>query len=166
LKPGEGEIKKRGGGGSGNEVRKLMVVRLQTVDGKTKEYQTIQGICGGENNADSYVTRCGRKCDGWPKNSIDYNYLNCNHLDCAVYLAEINANSHDGRDLMIISAIILILGSNWLEFYAALFLSGCFALTSLYNLHLERTAKKKLEELAEFRDMGTINGINAYQIDE
>lgn len=143
-----------------------MVVHLQTVDGKTKEYQTIQGIHGGEYDTDKYITRCGRKCDGWPKNWTDYNYLNCNHLDCAVYLAELNANSHDGRDLMIISAIILILGSNWLGFDIALFLSGISALVLLYILHFERISRKNLEELAEFRDMGTINGINACQIDE
>jgi hypothetical protein len=157
---------KKDGSDYGSEERKRMVVRLQTVDGKTKEYQTIQRIGEGEYNTDKYITGCGRKCEGWPKNWIDYDYLNCDHLDCAIYLAELNAKSHDGRIFMIISAIIIILGSNWLGFDIALDLSGIFALVSLYSTHLERIARKKLEELAEFRDMGTINGINAYQIDE
>ena len=36
-----------------------MVVRLHTIDGKTKVYETHRGEGGGENGPSKYVTKCG-----------------------------------------------------------------------------------------------------------
>ncbi|VVB71961.1 Uncharacterised protein [uncultured archaeon] len=143
-----------------------MVVRLQTSEGEIKEYWTIQCIGGGEYGPDKYITKCGRQCIEWPKNLADFNYLNCDHLDCAIYLEELNAKRTDIILFTVISLIIFILVLNWLGFNSALILSGIVALFSLCIMITEIAARKKLEELTEYREKGTIKGIKAWRIYE
>jgi len=138
-----------------------MVVRLQTVEGKIKEYQTIQCKSGGEDKPSIYFTACGRKCEDWPGNWNDFDYLNCDHLDCAICYTETQANKRDSTVFIIIGLLITVLGLHWLEFDFALVLSGFFVLASLCCMQIERNARKQLKELTEYKDKGMINGIKA-----
>ena len=56
-----------------------MVVRLHTLDGKTKVYDTYRGEGGGENGPSKYVTKCGMEWKRVPKP-----YETCDHIDCAL----------------------------------------------------------------------------------
>ena len=60
-----------------------MVVRLQTAEGKIKTYETIEGTGEGEYGPDKYIAKCGREWKEKPKPQDE-----CDHLDCAIYLAE------------------------------------------------------------------------------
>ena len=59
-----------------------MVVRLQIAEGKIKEYRTTYKI-DGENNPANYFTKCGKMWIHKPKPQDE-----CDHLDCAIYLAK------------------------------------------------------------------------------
>ena len=64
-----------------------MVVRLQTSEGKIKEYRTTYGVGdnGSENNPrpEKYVSPCGKEWEFQPKPNEE-----CHHLNCAIYLAK------------------------------------------------------------------------------
>jgi hypothetical protein len=138
-----------------------MVVRLQTAEGKIKEYQTIQWKSGGEDSPSIYFTACGRKWEDWPRNWNDFNYLNCNHLDCAIAYADAQAKPES----MIFAIIVLLItsfGAHWLEDLGDTFLFFlCFFLyPSFYFMEIAgKNARKQLKELTEYRDKGTINGV-------
>jgi len=91
-----------------------MVVRLQTAEGKIKEYQTIQCKSGWEDRPSIYFTACGRKCEDWPENWNDFYYLNCDHLDCAMCHAETQAK-RESNIFIIIGLLISVLGPHWLN---------------------------------------------------
>jgi hypothetical protein len=143
-----------------------MVVCLHTADGKTKSYPTIREISGGEDCPDKYITGCGRECEGWPGTWGKFYYLNCDHLDCAISLAESKAKQQDRGIFIMIILMIAIFGLHWHKFELALWFSGFFALILVYFLIIERTARRQLKELMEFRDKGSIDGVIASQIFE
>jgi hypothetical protein len=64
-----------------------MVVRLQTAEGKIKEYHTVRGvgtaIDGEVSGCDKWITKHGREWDKAPKSC-----QKCDQLDCAIYSAE------------------------------------------------------------------------------
>ena len=135
-----------------------MVVRLQTAEGKIKEYQTIQWKSGGEDRPSIYFTACGRKWEDWPRNWNDFNYLNCDHLDCAIAYAEAQAKP-ESMIFAIIVLLIIVFGPHWLE-DAVLVLLCLFLLPLLYFMEgVEKNAKEQLKELTEYKDKGTINGV-------
>ena len=135
-----------------------MVVRLQTAEGKIKEYQTIQWKSGGEDRPSIYFTACGRKWEDWPRNWNDFNYLNCDHLDCAIAYAEAQAKP-ESMIFVIIGLLITVCYTNWLE-DAVLVLLCLFLLPLLYFMEgVEKNAKEQLKELTEYKDKGTINGV-------
>ena len=135
-----------------------MVVRLQTAEGKIKEYQTIQWKSGGEDRPSIYFTACGRKWEDWPRNWNDFNYLNCDHLDCAIAYAEAQAKP-ESMIFVIIGLLITVFYTNWLE-DAVLVLLCLFLLPLLYFMEgVEKNAKEQLKELTEYKDKGTINGV-------
>ena len=135
-----------------------MVVRLQTTEGNIKEYQTIQCKSGGEDRPSIYFTACGRKYEDWPGNWNDFDYLNCDHLDCAIAYAEAQAKQ-ESIIFVMISLLITVLVLHWLELDDALVLSGFLVLPSLYSMQIERNTRKQFKELMEYRDKGTINGV-------
>ena len=67
-----------------------MVVRLQTAEGKIKEYQTIKGVgncIGGEVfGIEKWITKCGREWDRLPEP-----HQECCHLECAIDKADIGS---------------------------------------------------------------------------
>lgn len=135
-----------------------MVVRLQTAEGKIKEYQTIQWKSGGEDSPSIYFTACGRKWEDWPRNWNDFDYLNCDHLDCAIAYAKAQAKP-ESMIFLIIGLLITVLGPLWLESDSILVLLWFFLLPLLYSMQIEKNAIKQFEELTEYKDKGTINGV-------
>lgn len=65
-----------------------MAVRLQTAEGKIKEYQTVIGVgscIGGEvSGVEKWITKCGREWDRLPEP-----HQECCHLECAIDKADI-----------------------------------------------------------------------------
>lgn len=108
-----------------------MVVRLQTAEGKIKEYQTIQWKSGGEDRPSIYFTACGRKWEDWPRNWNDFNYLNCNHLDCAIAYADAQAKPES----MIFAIIVLLITSFGAHSLKILEILSFFSYVSSYILH-------------------------------
>lgn len=135
-----------------------MVVRLQTAEGKIKEYQTIQWKSGGEARPSIYFTACGRKCEDWPGNWNDFDYLNCDHLDCAIAYADAQAKP-ESMIFAIIVLLIIVFGPHWLELDSVPVLSWFFLLPLLYSMQIEKNARKQFEEITEYKDKGTINGV-------
>jgi hypothetical protein len=65
-----------------------MVVALRTMDGKVRVYETVRGEGGGENGPDKYITKCGMEWKTPPKS-----YESCDHIDCAIEIQRISADS-------------------------------------------------------------------------
>lgn len=126
--------------------------------GETKEYRTSFGIglIGYEPGyPEKYVTKCGMEWQNEPEP-----YEECNHLDCAMHLAE--HNKKNGLFLVIsfiVGGFVFILpamGAN------AFLVSS--TLPAFWFLYEVLRARKQLKELHEFKNNGTINGIKANQI--
>jgi uncharacterized protein (DUF983 family) len=145
-----------------------MAVRLQTADGKIKEYQTVEwGGGGGEHDLHpaKYISNCGRewRCERKPQEE-------CNHLECAIAVAEHSENSDKSA-----STLMPIFGAIWL--FISFFAETVFQSRSWYEMGLimglfcilggvlairsYHSAKRKLRDLIEFYDHGTIGGIKA-----
>jgi predicted nucleic acid-binding Zn ribbon protein len=144
-----------------------MAVRLRTTEGEIKEYGTTQVLFVPVEGSpvDKYVTGCGRKWKPGEKNQ------ECNHLECAIYLAK--EQRREGPQvfailiMLAVVAIIIILVMKWIqEFGFALTFSGALTLLAFLFLIFGLRAGKRFEELTEYRDKGTINGIKAFQIFE
>lgn len=73
-----------------------MVVRLQTVNGKTKKYRTTYVIEGGLDDPNKYASNCKGDLKGDPGPQEE-----CDHLDCAIFAAEYTAKR--GKTLFKIS---------------------------------------------------------------
>uniref|UniRef100_UPI002FE309D6 hypothetical protein n=1 Tax=Methanothrix soehngenii TaxID=2223 RepID=UPI002FE309D6 len=63
-----------------------MVVKIQTVDGKIRAYQTVYGIGGGDSGPEKYVTECGMEWKNKPSPSEE-----CDHIECAISIAKSGA---------------------------------------------------------------------------
>jgi len=145
-----------------------MAVRLQTTEGEIKGYGTAQVLFVSYvegSPVDKYVTKCGREWKHGEKNQ------ECNHLECAICLAK--QQRKEGPQvftfliMLAVVAIILIFVIKWKqEFGFALTFSGALTLLAFWFLIFGLRAGKRFEELIEFRDKGTINGIRAWQISE
>jgi hypothetical protein len=144
-----------------------MAVRLQTANGKIKEYQTIRGVStaiGGEvSGCDKWITKCGREWDKVPES-----YQECDHLDCAIRVVEIwQLKVIFGLFFGVIAAIVF--GSRTIEGakdpIATLF-SLAFAVLAIILLAWGFVEKNLWDELNEFKNNGTIKGIKARQIFE
>ena len=140
-----------------------MVVRLQTAEGKIKEYQTIKGVgncIGGEvSGVEKWITKCGREWDRLPEP-----YQECCHLECAIDKAEIwelyaMATVFFGS----ITAISFYIVANGAPNVISL-MTISFAVLTIILLILALEEKKCWNELNEFKNNGTIKGIKACQI--
>lgn len=139
-----------------------MVFRLQTSEGKIKEYQTIKGVgnwIGGEvSGVEKWITKCGREWDRLPEP-----HQECCHLECAIDKADIwdlyaMATVFFGS-IAAISFYIINSGPN-------VIISFPFAVLTMILLVLALDEKKCWDELKEFKNKGTIKGIKAWQISE
>jgi len=139
-----------------------MVVRLQKADGVIKRFPTTYAEGERENGtAEKYTTCCGREWKYAPKEHEE-----CDHLDCAIHYVKQRKN--ECRQLLIIYGVI---AGFYLIYYTIMddpFLPflfwGLTALAALWCLIEELRAGKRFKELTEYRDLGTINGIKAFQI--
>jgi hypothetical protein len=143
-----------------------MAVWLQTEDDRIKEYRTVygEGWNGGEPGfPEKYVTKCGQEwiIEPCPQGE-------CYHLGCAIFLAKNQKDS--GLKSSIFSIIfatgIMVLMRQDLGFAPTLILSGCSTLVAFAFLIRGLIAGKEFNELSEYMDKGTINGVNAWQIFE
>ena len=139
-----------------------MVVRLQTTLGEIKEYRTtdikLVHVCEGPTLIDKYFTPCGLEWKDKPKPQEE-----CNHLGCAIYLAE---QSWKFRLLFFVVLMAVGYGVFLAEQtdYSKLLVSLSTLLLALWVLIGIIRSKIKVEELTEFKGKGTINGIKAWQI--
>ena len=135
-----------------------MAVRLQTSEGKIKEYRTTYGVgdngSGNNPRPEKYVSPCGMEWNFQPEPNEE-----CDHLNCAIYLAK------EERDcapryfvLLIVVAVILLL----FNFAVAVII----ILTGVVSLISGIRSGNRLDELCEFSLKGTINGIMAWRIFE
>jgi hypothetical protein len=156
-----------------------MVVRLQTEDGKIKEYKTVYGVGCTPVSLDywdyaKWVTKCGKEWKKKPKPQDQ-----CDHLECAIYIAETSMAMkrnmpHAAAKAAVLSAILLIIFratsifsvkimEDILIFLLVISISMVFF--TILTYFLEYGADKRLDELNEFKKNGTIKGIKASQIE-
>lgn len=86
-----------------------MVVRLQTADGKIREYNTIYGeseTFGDGYCITRYLTNCGREWEKKPKQHEE-----CDHLDCAIFLAKRQKGGPGFILFIALAAFMLIVGA-------------------------------------------------------
>jgi hypothetical protein len=154
-----------------------MAVRLQTVEGKIKKYPTIEPIypANSEENAlpEKYVANCGREWKNEPKEHEE-----CDHLDCAIYLAKKSCdNGPKGFMMFIAFGLAMILFGLWKEkdFNLVLgdmnipiwsfFMALCFLMAFLCLIDGFR-AGKRFDELNEYKHKNTVNCVRAWRIYE
>jgi hypothetical protein len=133
-----------------------MVVRLQTANGRIKEYKTTYPSCGGEGLPNTYHTKCGRKWDYQPSPQEE-----CDHLKCAISI--VNADRKHGP---LIAVFFFVMSGMPYQRGEILLAVIFFLLPAFYFLLSGLRAGKRFKELTEYRDRGTINGIKACQIFE
>ena len=134
-----------------------MAVRLHTIDGKTKVYETHRGEGGGENGPSKYVTKCGLEWTTEPKP-----YETCDHIDCALDVLRRAANSGPVAFLVCLVFGTYILFTMKDSGIWALAFSGFCILVGVWVLIEGFKAEDKFKELTEYKSKGTINGIRAY----
>ncbi len=154
-----------------------MMVRLQTIEGRIKKYPTIEPVysANGRENAppEKYVANCGREWKIKPKEHEE-----CDHLDCAIYLAKKSCdNGPMGFMMCIAFGLVMIpfglwkdadfdinLGAMnfpiWRIFIALSFLMAFLCLIDGFR------AGKRFNELNEYKHKNSINGIRAWKIYE
>jgi len=143
-----------------------MAFRLQTAEGKIKEYQTVKGVggIGGEaSGADKWITKCGQEWDGLPEL-----HQECDHLECAIHTAE-------EWKLNLILGVPFFGAIAAISFHfrileglkgPATLVSLAFAVGAIILLVWGLAGKNCWDELNEFKNNGTIKGIKAWQIHE
>jgi hypothetical protein len=141
-----------------------MVVRLQTTVGEIKEYTTTDikfvYVCEGPTLIDKYFTPCGLEWKETPKPQEE-----CNHLGCAIFLAE---QSWKGRLVFFVVLTVFVFMGILAEKtdYARLLAYLSILLLAFWVLISVIRARRRVEELIEYRDKGTINGVRTCQISE
>jgi hypothetical protein len=135
----------RAGGSSGDEKEGArMGLRLQTDDGKIKEYHTAYGVDLHPTKSEysykfeKWVTKCGRTWYYKPEP-----HQECDHLDCAIYLVaeHLRANKWSRRFLaamVVISFVITVIadlkGVSWLAAVSFLYLVP-FSIGAIFSLN-------------------------------
>lgn len=137
-----------------------MAVRLETERGMVKTYRTSFGVDSVEPlYVGDYKSKCGREWMGEPSINDE-----CNHLECAIW-----ANKQYSRTFkrlclfMIAFGLVCMLlgwafGSEWLYSFGPV--EVCLAvIPGIYYLNY----RLKIIYIKEFRDKGTLRGVNAHQ---
>jgi hypothetical protein len=152
-----------------------MVVRLQTAEGKIKEYRTAYFAGGrGEDGPEKYLTKCGKEWKRAPKPHEE-----CNHLDCAIYLAKSKRDNAPVVFMILIAfSLVAFLLMVLMPDYRSFLMSGnrgallgdlMIAISIIgpfYFLIDGLRAGNRFNELNEYNLKGTINGIRAWRIFE
>jgi hypothetical protein len=164
--------RKKVGASSGNGEESRMSILLQTVEGKITSYPTIEPIFsekGGKGAPpEKYVAHCGREWKDKPKKHEE-----CDHLDCAIFLAQ--KQWKEGPLFFLIFIVLdiffmsLMGDGNALDSAppeSKLMLPGLLILITIWVLIEVFRARKRFKELTEYKDTGRINGIHVFQIFE
>jgi len=133
-----------------------MVLRLQTAEDQTKTYQTINNIYGTDGFA---PIRCFTKC----RSQQDVREEGCDHLECAIYSAKRNKRQSSASVLASLIIIIISFVYSWKVpgSDSATFSLVFFAVVAFVAYINRYRSGKRLNELTEYMDKGTINGIKA-----
>lgn len=144
-----------------------MVVRLQTEDGKTRKYpSTYHAGAGKYSNIDIYTSKCGL---AWTRDPPEEG--ECDHLDCAVYVAKQRSDDEPGFKKFIV--ILFALNTLIILLYKifdrgnlliGMIVPGLYILMGISLLAEERGVRRQFNQLTEFSDKGTINGVKAWRI--
>jgi hypothetical protein len=105
-----------------------------------------------------YVTDCGLEWKDKPNPQHE-----CEHIDCAMKVAIKNMKSAALYSILFIPLLIFGI-RDMLSDFSTFLLTGFFATSVLACLFIELSSWKKLIELTEYKDKGTIDGIKANQI--
>jgi len=135
-----------------------MVVALRTMDGKVRVYETVRGEGGGENGPDKYITKCGMEWKTPPKS-----YESCDHIDCAIDIQRIRADSESVIFLIFFVASLILFFIFKVD--GSLLSAGVSIFVGIVYFVKSLAAKDKFKELTEYNRQGTINGIRAYPAD-
>lgn len=146
-----------------------MAVRLQTAEGEIKEYETTRvetvKYLGEGVSIDKYVAKCGREWKNKPKLQEE-----CNHIYCAIAVAEHLANSSKSAstEMPIFGAIFLFISILAETVFHSrvwcgigLFMGSILVLFGALAVWSYPRDARRLQELVEFSDHGTIGGIKA-----
>jgi hypothetical protein len=135
-----------------------MVVRLQTSEGKIKEYRTTYGVgdngSGNNPRPEKYVSPCGMEWEFQPKPNEE-----CHHLNCAIYLAKKERDYAPREFVLLIVVAVILLFFNFA-------MAGITILVGVVSLISGIRSGNRLDKLFEFSLKRTINGIMAWQIFE
>ena len=137
-----------------------MVVRLQTAEGETKEYMTTRVESIGENGPCIFLTKCGLAWKKKPKPQDE-----CDHLDCAVDSVKQDVRNSFGLFIACIVLVFLCIHSNTESYTESLFriyFQILIGILAFWGLIRGFGAVKRLGELNEYRNKGTISGIRAW----
>ena len=134
-----------------------MVVRLHTMDGKIKVYDTHRLVVGGEYGPYKFVTKCGMEWKIAPEP-----YETCDHIDCAL---DVQRRMADGgpKAFLLVSGfgiVFLILMRD--QGIVGFAFCGFCVLLGLSFLISGIKAGDGVHELSEYMSKGTINGMRAY----
>ncbi len=134
-----------------------MALQLKLNNGETKKYSTWHYIYAGEYSPGTYKTKCGMRLDRKPKPEEE-----CNHIDCAINATENNIQTYFYHFVFfagMFSFFALADQRNLQEivfiYPAAVFAALLFSIPSIYSR----------SKLIEFKNRGTIDGIDAKILD-
>jgi len=158
-----------------------MVVKIQTVDGKIRAYQTVYGIGSGDSGPEKYVTECGMEWKNKPSPSEE-----CDHIGCAITPAKSGADSGPMGFMVCLALAIVFLvflsGKDIppLEFLGFKFIGfeflglkfpawtlisfGFFAFSAILSLKSGLDSGARFDELKEFERERKIRGIRAWRV--
>jgi hypothetical protein len=143
-----------------------MAVHLQTEDGKTRTYPTTYYAGSGKDlNIDMYTTKCGL---AWPHDPPEEE--ECDHLDCAVYVSKQCLDEPGFKKFIVILFALNILIILLYRMFdkenlpGGIIVPGLYILMGIALLVGELRTRKRFNQLTEFSDKGTINGIKAWRI--
>lgn len=136
-----------------------MALKLRLVNGEVKKYTTWCDREVGVEWGGYQESKCGRRRQ--PLTSSD---KECDHLDCAIYAAESNTEGERARSgfIILISLLMLIVGIITLNSMVLFGIIGALIGIPLW-ISSDKNFKnnKTKEELIEFKNYGTVNGIRA-----
>lgn len=129
-----------------------MALRIYTVDGKFREYNTHYNEGATENTSGWYETVCGMKWDKCPSP-----YQTCNHIDCAIYVAQHEAAEGALSFLFFLALAIGSFAQGGWGILAGLF----FSILAIFMVGSTISGEQNASELKEFKKKQTINGKSA-----
>lgn len=141
-----------------------MALRIQLKNGQVKDYKTW--FESTDDYQTIYRTECKMKFSGIPR-ELD----GCNHIECAMKSANWGKEEKKERSraFAFIGLFWIIVGFTEIfefDWWAGLMFAAIPMIFGSYDYYqyINEDDSKEYKELIEFRDNGTINGIEARQI--